>query len=393
MSEGEIVGRHYLTQQPVKLRWSGTQLTAVESASAPPQKDCWIAPALTDLQVNGYASVGYGNPALTEEMLMTSVRALNRDGCAQILLTLTTNKWEVMTEKVKRVRGWRAANPALRDAILGFHLEGPFMSPVPGYCGAHPSSAMISPTAAHMRELREAAGDCPVLLTVAPEQAGVVEAIGVAASLGMRVSLGHTNASAADIAASQKNGATSFTHLGNGCPQELDRHDNILWRVMNAPGICAGIIPDLIHVSPMLLRIMHRQLDTRRIWYTTDAVSPAGMPPGRFKFGDSELEVGPDQVVRQPGKTNFAGSALRPLEGIFRAVEAVGCTWQEAWARYSRQPREMMGVDTEQLAAGKSASFCVLDFSKPENAAVSTYVRGELCSTLPARARMNSAGM
>ncbi|MEI6579967.1 MAG: hypothetical protein WCN92_10985, partial [Eubacteriales bacterium] len=60
-------------------------------------------------------------------------------------------------------------------------------------------------------------------------------------------------------------------HLGNGCPQSLDRHDNILWRVIEAGALQAGLIPDGIHVSPALFRILHRAVDPARFWYTTDA--------------------------------------------------------------------------------------------------------------------------
>ena len=171
---------------------------------------------------------------------------------------------------------------------------------------------MCDPKPEYVRELRELTAGDPVLLTLAPERPGALEAIELAASLGIKVSLGHCNPSAEVLSAAVQAGATSFTHLGNGIPQQLARHDNILWRALETPGLFVGLIPDRIHVSPALFRIFHRQLGASRIWYTTDAVSPAGMPPGRYTLGRLEIEVGPDQVVRHPGQTNFAGSALRP---------------------------------------------------------------------------------
>ena len=77
----------------------------------------------------------------------------------------------------------------------------------------------------------------------------------------MRVSLGHTNASAEVLRQAVAAGATGFTHFGNACPQELDRHDNILWRALDTPGLTAGLIPDGIHVSPVLFRLVHRLFD------------------------------------------------------------------------------------------------------------------------------------
>src|SRR5262249_52232917 len=157
-------------------------------------------------------------------------------------------------------------------------------------------------------ELREITGNDPLLLTLSPERAGALEAIALAKSRGIRISLGHTNASAEVLRQAVKAGATLFTHLGNGCPRELDRHDNILWRVFETAGLTVSLIPDRIHVSGPLFRLVHRVLGGDSIFYTTDAMAAAGAPPGRYRIGALEVEVGADQVVRQPGKPLFAGS-------------------------------------------------------------------------------------
>lgn len=389
--DGTITARRHDTGQGVRIAWRAGAILSIEPASAP--ADVWIAPVLTDLQVNGYGTVDFRAPNLTPNDMLKAVRALHRDGCGQFLPTLTTDVWPAIIARLRLIRSWRKDFPELRNAIAGWHIEGPFMSPVPGYCGAHPKEKMLSPTPAHIRELRDAAGDDPVLLTVAPEQAGVLDVIPLVASLGIRVSAGHSNATAADIAAAVRGGAVSFTHLGNGCPQALDRHDNILWRVIEARDLRVGLIPDSIHVSPALFRIFHRAMDPARFWYTTDAVHPAGAPAGRYWLGDTEVEVGPDQVVRKPGATNFAGSALRPLEGAFRAAEMLGCSWREVWGRYTLQPRRMMGLDTDQIAAGKPANFCLLDFTEPGAPTVDTYIGGAQQSRLPARGWMAGAGL
>src|SRR5262245_18933294 len=108
---------------------------------------------------------------------------------------------------------------------------------------------MIDPTSAHLRQLRDAAGQDPLLLTLAPERANALPLIREAVALGMRVSLGHTNAPVAMLEEAVRLGATALTHLGNGCPRDLDRHDNILWRVFEIPGLPVSLIPDGIHVS------------------------------------------------------------------------------------------------------------------------------------------------
>ncbi|MCY3023894.1 MAG: N-acetylglucosamine-6-phosphate deacetylase, partial [Planctomycetota bacterium] len=343
MNDGKVNAGHYATGQPTRLRWRDGRVLHYEFAPVAP-KNLWLAPALFDLQVNGYGGVDFQRDGVTLDDLLSATRQLQTAGCARFLLTITTDPWPAMLARLKRFRELRAQSPELRAAIAGWHIEGPFLSPEPGFCGAHDPSVMCDPTPQHIRELCEATAGDPVLLTVAPERAGVLQAIAQAAAQGIRVSLGHTNASAEAIRAAVAAGAVSFTHLANGCPQQLDRHDNILWRVFETPGLMVGLIPDQIHVSPALFRIIHRQLDAAHIWYTTDAVAPAGAPPGRYKIGWLEVEVGPDQVVRQPGRTNFAGSALRPVTGVLRAAKMLGCSWRDTWGRFAAAPRNLMGL-------------------------------------------------
>lgn len=386
-----ITAKYYKDGKGRKISVANGKINAIETVSY--DGDLWLAPTLTDLQVNGYAKASYGNMKLTLGALKKSVSDLNRDGCGEFFPTLCTDKWENIIAKLKQLRAWREADPELKAAMVGWHIEGPFMSPISGYCGAHSKELMVSPTPEHLNLLRKEAGNDPVLITMAPEQPGVIEIIPLAVSLGFTVSLGHTNASNEELAAAIKAGAKSFTHLGNGCPQELDRHNNIIWRGIEATALHVGLIPDSIHVSPMLFRIMHRAMDTARFWYTTDAVHPAGALPGIFRSEGGELVVGPDQVVRKPGATNFAGSALRPLEGIFRAADMLGCSWRDVWDYYSIQPRKMVGLDPNQLAIGKPASFCVYDGSRKDNPEITTYIGGKRKSTLPAQGWMKSAGI
>jgi N-acetylglucosamine-6-phosphate deacetylase len=199
-----------------------------------------------------------------------------------------------------------------------------------------------------------------VLLTLAPERSNAIAAIALAVSLGMRLSLGHTNAPHKRLLQAVAAGATGFTHLGNGCPRELDRFDNILWRVLETPGLQVSLIPDGIHVSPALFRLIHRTLGSESIYYTTDAMSAAGAPPGRYKIGRLELEVGEDKTVRLPGKPNLAGSALKPIEGIFCAAEMLGSAWQDAWVRFSEAPARFMKLNFG-LKVGAPADFCLVE--------------------------------
>ena len=362
MNPTDIIARHYATGQPLQVVLAEGRIAAIEHAASAPA-NLWLAPALVDLQVNGYSGVDFQQDNLTATQLLSATRQLRAAGCARWLLTLITDEWPKLTARLRALRALRATSPELQRAIAGWHIEGPFLSEQPGFHGAHPPALMLDPTPAHIRELREITGHDPLLLTLAPERPGAIDAIALAVSLGLKVNLGHTDASATTLRQAIQAGATGFTHLANGCPRALDRHDNILWRVLDLPhpALTVSLIPDGHHVSAAPFRLIHRLLDPAAISYTTDAMAAAGAGPGQFTLGPLVVEVGDDQIVRQPGQTNFAGSALRPIDGVFRAAAMRGCAWPEAWRSFSEVPARRMGLDL-RLAPGQRTPCCLLAF-------------------------------
>jgi N-acetylglucosamine-6-phosphate deacetylase len=359
MNDGEIHARHYATGQPVALTWHQGVIRSVGSAVQAGDLDTWIAPALVDLQVNGFAGVDFQRDDLTAGDLLVAVRGLRAAGCTRFLLTLITDEWPKLMRRLARLRELRAGSTELQHTVSGWHLEGPFLSAEPGYCGAHDPGLMLDPTPNHLRELRAVTGTDPLLLTLAPERYGALEAIRLAVSLGLKVSLGHTNASAEALRAAVEAGATGFTHLGNACPQLLDRHDNILWRVLDTAELTVSLIPDGLHVAPALFRLFHRSLEPGRLIQVTDAMAAAGAPPGRYTLGSLELEVGADGVVRRPGQSHFVGSALRPIDGVMRSARMLGCSWRGVWDGLSSRPARRMGWSTG-LETGAPADLCLL---------------------------------
>jgi N-acetylglucosamine-6-phosphate deacetylase len=372
-SEGKVCGRHFTTGELIRLRWENGTISEIErlEAGRPATEgglattvdtNVWIAPGLFDAQVNGYGGIDFQQDDLKVGDLVSAARQLRNAGCTRFLLTLITDEWKKLTGRLRHLRELREQSAELQAAIAGWHIEGPFLSTEPGFHGAHDPALMCDPTLEHIRELRSTTQNDLLLLTLAPERQGAIEAIEFAVSRGIKISLGHTNAPAEILSRAVKAGATSFTHLANGCPRELDRHDNILWRVFETPDLMVSLIPDRIHVSPILFRIIERHLTWHWIYYVSDAMSAAGMPAGRYKLGKLELEVGADQIVRQPGKALFAGSALRPIDGVFRAAEMLECSWQEVWPRFSEVPAKLMGLRNE-LEVGARADFCLLKVS------------------------------
>ena len=340
MANGEIHAWNILDRQPVLAKWDNGIFTEFTHTTESPAQNEWIGPPLVDLQVNGFAGVDFQQDDLTAEQLLHATNALGQAGCGSFFFTLITDNWEAMTRRLAKAKQHRDANQALGQAIAGWHIEGPFLSAEPGYCGAHPPDLMLDPTPEQLEEIWEITSDDPVLLTMAPERESGLSAFAKARELGFRVSIGHTNAPGHIMRRVSAGGSTGFTHLGNGCPVVLKRDDNILWRALDTPDLKYSLIPDRWHVSPSLFRILHSVIDQNSLYYTTDAMAAAGSAPGKYSLGHLELEVGPDEIVRLPGTPNLAGSALTPINAIRHAADMLRCDWQDIWKHYSTIPAQ-----------------------------------------------------
>lgn len=304
-----------------------------------------VGPALFDPQVNGFAGVDFQDPDLSREGLEYAASEIRKAGCSHFLLAVISAPSGFLAEQLRRIAGILRGSLRLRRAIPGIHLEGPYLSASPGYAPVRvpdprrpgrPEAQFHAPDWREFSRFQRASGGRIRIVTLAPEWRGSAGFIRKAAASGVVVSLGHTGAALPDLRAAVEAGATLFTHLGNGCPAQLHRHENIIWRVLSIPRLRATLIPDGIHLPPIVLSALARALGPERLLFTTDCVTPAGAPPGRYRVGGIEVEVGGDRVVMAPGGKSFAGSGLTPLEGLRNAVRfgavSVGLAWR-AWTR------------------------------------------------------------
>lgn len=300
-------------------------------------------PALFDLQVNGFAGVDFQQPTLTHAELRRAVEALRAHETHRILLTLITDSIDALCRKFARLEESRSADPLIAETVCGYHLEGPWLSPQPGFCGAHAAALMQAPEIADFGLLQEFAGGNIRLVTVAPEWPGSAEFIAELVRRGVRVSLGHTDAAESQIEEAIRAGATLCTHLGNGVPVTLPRHDNIMQRLLARDELTACFIPDGAHLPPFVLRNFFRAKPAGKILLTTDAMAAAGAPEGRYRIGALEVESS-DGFVRMPGRPNLAGSSLTPDRGVRNAAAWLGLPPEEARALFSTRVAELFDI-------------------------------------------------
>ncbi len=315
---------HSITGDPASVRWDGL-----------------IGPALFDPQVNGFGGVDYQDPDLTRDALEHSMLQIHKAGCSHILLTLLTQSTDFLEHRLSQIHTWLGESRILRDTILGFHLEGPFLSPEAGYPGAHDSTFFSEPNKELVDRLINASGRKLSMLTLAPELPGAINLIRHLRSEGVWVALGHTNASMEVCQAAVEAGARIATHLGNGCPEQLHRHDNIIHRLLSLHDLWVSVIPDGLHIPNPALSNLVRTIGPSRLLFTTDAISAAGALPGKYTLGKLRMEVGKDGIVRHPDGKSFAGSSLRMIDGLLNAVKIAGLGYRPAWHAWTRLRTKM----------------------------------------------------
>ena len=264
-----------------------------------------------DLQVNGYGGIDFNSDDLTADRLHAACEHLRRDGVEAILATIITDSLDAMTARLARLVELRAADPVAEQLIWGLHIEGPFINREKGYVGAHPADAVIPADRTAMERLLDAAGGLARIVTLAPECDAGFAVIRFLADQRIVVSAGHSNASLDDLRGAIDAGLSMFTHLGNGCPATLPRHDNIIQRVLSlADRLWISFIADGVHVPSFALANYLRSARPDRTLIVSDAISAAGLGPGRYTIARREVQVGPDLAVRSEDGTHLVGSAV-----------------------------------------------------------------------------------
>jgi len=307
-----------------------------------------------DLQVNGYYGVDLADCDPDGWALVA--RRLPETGTTAFLPTFITAPVPTLATALRSAA--KAAEAVTAGArVLGVHLEGPFLSPA--RAGAHRRDWIVPPSPGAVAELLEAGQGLLRLVTLAPEADGALAAIGTLTAAGVLVSVGHSDATAAEVAAGAAAGARMVTHLFNAQRGLHHREPGVVGQALTDQRLTSGLIVDLSHVSAAACAIAFAAAPGR-ICLVTDAAACAGMPPGRYLLGGQpvDLPAGGGAPVRPSG--TLAGSALRMDQAVGNAV-AVGLGLPEAVAAASRIPADLIGrPDLGRLAAGAVADLAWL---------------------------------
>ena len=313
-------GASALTGLPIEVAFQDAVRSVTPSAET---SDLYLAPGFIDLQVNGFAGVDYNHPLTPHEEIARSLRAQFAAGVTRLYPTAITGAPDHMQACLRNLAAARESVP-LGHAIDGFHVEGPHISPEDGPRGAHPRQWVRPPDLDEFYRWQDAARGRIRIVTLSPEWPEAPRYIERVTSERVVASIGHTQATAEQIAAAVAAGATLSTHLGNGAHQILRRHPNYIWEQLAEDRLMASFIVDGIHLGAAFLKSAIRAKSVDRSVLVTDASTPAGAAPGRYCLADQPVDLTGDGRVVLAGTDRLAGSALHMHRGVENLMRLAG---------------------------------------------------------------------
>lgn len=313
-------------------------------------------PGFIDLQVNGFLAIDFSSPELTLEEIIKVANGLRERGTIGFLATIITSAAETYERNLPLlVQAMKAV--ATQGVILGIHTEGPFLCNKPGAIGAHNPDWVKAPSIEFFKQLQVWADGNIKVLTIAAETEGAVELTKYATDNGVAVSLGHQLATGDDLKRCADAGAKLITHLGNGMPNEVNRHTNPLIAGLAEDALTGMIITDGHHLPPALIKIITRTKGTDKIIITSDASSLAGMPPGNYHAMGNDVVIEESGLLHNPSKQCLVGSSATMLQCVNYLASLDLVAPEDIIKMGFTNPLKMINMDQSALNAGNGYKF------------------------------------
>ena len=316
------------------------------------QLNSQLVDGYVDLQVNGYQGIDFNQPQRTVAELRYAAEAMRRDGVRQALPTLITGSIEDMCECIRALKVAIESDPVCHELFVGIHLEGPFLSRKAGFIGAHPPQHAVDANVTALARLIECGAGLVKLVTLAPEVDRQGAMTRFLVERGVVVSAGHTDASLDELDCCIQAGLKLFTHLGNACPPEMHRHDNIIYRALRrSDRLHFSLIADGFHVPKVLFENILNWVPRDRLAVVSDAISAAGLGPGVYRLAGREVAIGPDKAARDPSGKHFVGSACSMRDADRWLLEALGLSEEERRELLVKNPTSWLQGDFPKASA------------------------------------------
>lgn len=379
----KVEGIFYFDQNPVRLEIENGKISKIERIKhlSNSEEKVYLAPGLIDNQVNGYKGISFVREGekLSMEGVRTITEALWRAGVTTYMPTLRTSDQETLLKNLSLLARAKR-NEELKGSIAGFHLEGPYISPVNGFRGAHALEFVQKPDWNKFAQLYEASGRNIIQVTLAPEVVGAMDFITELKKRDIVVALGHHNATTEQITEAVDRGAQISTHLGNAMANTINRHINPLWPQLSDSRLMISIIADGFHLLPEELNSFYLIKGTEKTILTSDVTRYAGLKPGKYlnTQGDT-IQLTEDGAARYLARHSLSGAAAPLSQGIGKIMKATGCSLKEAIQMASSNPARLYGLsDRGHLQVGMRADIILFTLDDFKMNIKKTIVAGDV---------------
>jgi len=368
---------HYGTGNPVIVEIRNGFIERIDESEKVNGSNLFIAPGLIDNQINGYAGVDFSSDSLREEDILKAAKAIWSDGVTSFFPTLITNSNERLLKNFRILSNAVNGNSELCDSIPGFHLEGPYISPVEGYRGCHPEKYIRKPSWEEFSAYQMAAGGNIREVTLAPEIDGAMDFMKKCTREGIITALGHTDATAAQVLEAVGCGARLSTHLGNGAANFIHRHNNPIWPQLANDLLTPTIIADGHHLLPEEIQVFYKVKGPQNLILTSDVIFLAGMAPGKYTFLESEVILTDDGLLYNPLLNCLAGASFPLKKGVENIMNFTGCSLTNAINMASRNVADIFDLnDRGKLVSGIRADLILFERDGNRMIIRKTWIRG-----------------
>ncbi len=339
-----------------------SEIAVPASATRLDMPDATLIPGFVDVHVHGAG--GHDVMEATPESLDAVAASLARGGTTSFVATTVTSSPDALCKSAggiaRYMRGQsKDTSPSTpRAEVLGIHFEGPFISVERR--GVHPEEWIAAPSLSLFERMSNAAGGTTRILTLAPELPGALELIDAARKAGIVVSLGHTDATYEQAMEAVRHGAHHAAHVFNAMRPFSHRDSGVIGAVLTTSEIIAELIADGVHVDSTAMQLLVKAKGNGGVVLVSDGTSATGMPDGKYRLGNFDVQVTGGVVRNADGK--LAGSALT-LDRALRNAVGLGIPLEEAVRMLTLYPARVLGIESRKgiLAPGADADLVLLD--------------------------------
>jgi N-acetylglucosamine-6-phosphate deacetylase len=317
----------------------------------------YVLPGFIDVHVHG----GGGGDVMdgSFEALHSITQTHARYGTTGLLATTMTADVEPIHRCLDVVSQFIEQQPSSGAAILGIHLEGPFIHPK--YKGAQNEKWIRSATVEELKKMVDSARGQLKWITMAPELVESDEIFEWLQSHNLVCSIGHSSAGYNDVCKCIRHGFSHVTHLFNAMPPLHHREVGVIGAALIRDELSYEVIADGIHVSPEALQMLVRSGTMNKMLLVTDAIRAAGLDEGEYELGGQPVYVKNGQARLQDD--TLAGSVLTMNQAVRNMMKFTGIPLESAVSLGTLHPARKLGVDDRKgsIEIGKDADLVVTD--------------------------------